>query len=873
MKSLLAWIDERTGLMPAVCKWLDPPAARRGCCYSRVWPATIGFSLAVQLVTGFFLWMYYSPSTRSAWESVYFLQYEVTGGWLLRAVHHYSAQVMLVLIGLYMLQMILAASYRKPRELVFWTVVLMGLFCLGSLLTGDLLAWDQNSCASTQVRVSFLNLLPVVGGSLYKLAAGGPAFGHLTLTRFFTLHVGLLSAGLVVLWLLHAVLQRRAATVEAEADAAEAEADNNTDADADAAKKSGGCWSSQALCNAVACAIVLAVVLLLSVRHGTSGDGRGVTLGSPADLNPANFYSAARPEWAFLGLYQFSNMFPGGLKIVPIFIVPGLLVCTVLAMPWIGRGRMGPLFNIGLTVVLLVGLTILSFACVAHDRDNEDHQQALADGEREAQRVVELARGQGIPATGALTLLQNDPKTRGPKLGKQVCASCHTYGAIESDVPETGALIPDNPSAPELYGFASRKWVRGLMDPEQIGGPLYFGNTRFATGAMVRYVESRFAKLEEADREAIIAALSAEAGMQFECDGEPAAEDIVAKGRELIASEECARCHVFHDAGQGGSAPVLTGYGSREWLIGVIADPTHGALYGGRNDRMPTYVAQFDKPAENLLSAADVELVADWLQEDWYRTPSEGEEEGEEADESQPARRPVILTLNDWQTRRDDVPPMPEETGPHAEARTLYRQELCSLCHAYTVTDGSIPAVSSAAPDLGGFASREWVAGMLDAEQIKGPKYYGNTAFSNGKMVKWLVKDFPELAEDLEEDAARELEVMGIALSAEAKLPSQKELDERDAERIEEGREKIGIYCGDCHKFHGEGSGSPDLTGYGSREWLIEFITDPKRFYGKDNDGMPSYRGSPEHPGRNLLTPEQIAKLADFLRGETPGEE
>ncbi len=56
------------------------------------------------MVTGLALWMYYSPGAQSAWESVYYLQYHVQGGWLLRAVHHYAAQVMLVLVGVWLVR-------------------------------------------------------------------------------------------------------------------------------------------------------------------------------------------------------------------------------------------------------------------------------------------------------------------------------------------------------------------------------------------------------------------------------------------------------------------------------------------------------------------------------------------------------------------------------------------------------------------------------------------------------------------------------------------------------------------------------------------------------------------------------------------------
>ena len=146
---------------------------------------------------------------QSSWESVYYLQYHVLGGWLLRAIHFYTGQATLVLVGIYLVQMILRGAYRPPREFLFWTVLLMGLATLGLNLTGDLLAWDQNSFWATSIRVAYLSHLPAIGPWLSKLAIGGPQFGSLTITRFLALHVGACTAALLVLILFHAHLASR----------------------------------------------------------------------------------------------------------------------------------------------------------------------------------------------------------------------------------------------------------------------------------------------------------------------------------------------------------------------------------------------------------------------------------------------------------------------------------------------------------------------------------------------------------------------------------------------------------------------------------------------------------------------------------------
>ena len=73
-------------------------------------------AFVTQAVTGIFLWMAYSPSSQTAWESVYYIQHEMWGGWLVRGVHHFMAQAMVVVLALHLLQVVVDGAYRAPRE-------------------------------------------------------------------------------------------------------------------------------------------------------------------------------------------------------------------------------------------------------------------------------------------------------------------------------------------------------------------------------------------------------------------------------------------------------------------------------------------------------------------------------------------------------------------------------------------------------------------------------------------------------------------------------------------------------------------------------------------------------------------------------------
>ena len=601
MKSVLPWIDARTGLTSAVRKNLDRTIPG-GASWLGVLPSTILFTFAVEAVTGLLLWMYYSPSAQTAWESVYYLQYEVTRGWLVRGIHHYAAQVLVALVALYVIELVVLRRYRAPREMVFWVALLLGCATMALVLTGDLLSWDQNGYWATQVRVKFLTLIPGIGGDLYKLAAGGPTFGHFTLTRFFALHAGLFTAIFAGLaWLLVRLLCCAAV------------------AEGASAMRAGWYWPNQAVRNAMACALVLLVTLGFCLHRAweapagrTPGQYLGAPLGAPAD--PADAYAAARPEWSLLGVYELSNLFPGNLKIVPIFVIPGVLFLVLLAMPFVGRTLPGHLLNLTLLIAVLAGLVVLSVRVIRHDRANEKHQQALAAGRADALRAVEFARSpQGIPVSGAITLLRSDPKTQGPKLFQQYCASCHDHFDARN-----GGIKSEKPSAPNLYGFAGVEWLTALLDPKQVSGPCFFGGTKFkdGPGTMPDFVKDGLKEprkeLGEKQLRNWIKTLAAEA------DRDPSKK----LATEQVAGFEdftCDNCHRFHDKGKLGNGPDLTGYGSREWLVGIISDPTQPRFYGTKNDRMPSFVKSPGEPEKNILTARQVEILADWLRGKWYK--------------------------------------------------------------------------------------------------------------------------------------------------------------------------------------------------------------------------------------------------------------
>ena len=593
MKTLLGWLDHRTGYKKLLHETLfeNVPGGAR---WRYVWGSTLTFTLSIQFITGIFLWMAYSPSSQTAWESVYYIQHEMWGGWFLRGIHHYTAQIMNVLLVLHLMQVVIDGAYKAPREMNYWFGLVLLLLVLGLSLTGYLLPWDQKGYWATKVATSIAAITPVFGAELQKLIIGGTDYGHHTLTRFFALHAGVLPATIVVLLVGHIYLFRR----------------HGLTAKEPKKKPDAPFWPDQVFRDAVACLAVLATVLFLVVRT------RGAELTAPAD--PSEPYSAARPEWYFLFLFQLLKYFPGGTEIWGAIILPSVVLLVVFAMPFLGKWRLGHRFNLGLLWCLLAGIGLLTWLALADDRRNPDYVAGLAQAKREAHRVVVLAKSPtGIPPTGAVGLLRADPLTQGPKLFARNCASCHRYDGHDG----LGHTPKDPQSAPELKGFGSRAWLAGLLDPKQVSATNYFGGTKFADGKMAKFVKKTFtdadaAKLEQLKK--VIAAVSAEAGLRSQVEADQRDAALIEQGRGLAAGEDmrCTECHQFRKKDEEASAPDLTGWGSREWLVGILANPKHPRFYGKKNDRMPAF------SEDQILDASAIGLIADWLRGDWYEPTS-----------------------------------------------------------------------------------------------------------------------------------------------------------------------------------------------------------------------------------------------------------
>ncbi|HEY3963740.1 MAG TPA: cytochrome b N-terminal domain-containing protein [Planctomycetaceae bacterium] len=613
MNSLLDWLDHRTGyktLMHEALYERVPGGAR----WRYVWGSTLVFTFSVQLITGLFLWMGYSPSSQTAWESVYFIQHDMLLGWVLRGIHHFTAQAMVVLLVLHLLQVIIDGAYKAPREVNFWLGLILMKIVLGLSLTGYLLPWDQKGYWATKVATNIAGITPVIGEQVQALAVGGPSYGHHTLTRFFALHAGLLPGLLIAFLGLHIyVFRRHGLTVPDPIH-----------------KPDTTFWPDQVLKDGIACLAVLATVLLLVFMHGFGPHG-GAELGAPADATEN--YSAARPEWYFLFLFQGLKYFPGESEIIGAMVIPGIIVGILALMPFIGRWQLGHRFNVAFIFGIMLGILVLTGLAIREDRANADYRWAVADAEQKAERAKELAELKGIGPAGAVQLLREDPKTRGTALFAAKCASCHRYDGHDG----TGKVSSEAATASDLATFGTREWIHGILtDP---AGPKNFGATknlaeigeRFTKGEMAQWVEESVTskKVTEDELESLIEFL---VSLSEHTQRGPIDEAKVANGQKLFAEGKdgvtaCYDCHamkidkdpdgLFADpsAQIATGAPDLTGYGSTAWLREFIGDPGSKKFYSSHN-AMPGF--------GDRLTDRELGLIVDFLLHNWPEKPLQG---------------------------------------------------------------------------------------------------------------------------------------------------------------------------------------------------------------------------------------------------------
>ncbi|NP_008776.1 cytochrome b (mitochondrion) [Chelonia mydas] len=299
--------------------------------------------LALQIITGIFLAMHYSPDISMAFSSIAHITRDVQYGWLIRNMHANGASLFFMCIYLHIGRGIYYGSYLYKET---WnTGIILLLLVMATAFVGYVLPWGQMSFWGATVITNLLSAIPYIGNTLVQWIWGGFSVDNATLTRFFTFHF-LLPFAITGLTAVHLLFLH------------ETGSNNPTGLNSNTDKIPFHPYFSYK--DLLGLILMLTFLLTLTLFSP-------YLLGDPDNFTPANPLSTPphiKPEWYFLFAYAILRSIPnklGGVlallfSILILFLMPTLhtskqrtasfrpltqilfwsLVADLLVLTWIG---------------------------------------------------------------------------------------------------------------------------------------------------------------------------------------------------------------------------------------------------------------------------------------------------------------------------------------------------------------------------------------------------------------------------------------------------------------------------------------------------------------------------------------------------------
>lgn len=168
-----------------------------------------GIMLVIQILTGIFLAMHYTPHIDLAFNSVEHIMRDVNNGWLIRYIHANGASFFFIVVYIHIFRGLYYGSYITPREALWCSGVIIFILMMATAFMGYVLPWGQMSFWGATVITNLFSAIPLIGKDIVDWLWGGFAVDNPTLNRFFSLHFTfpfvIIGAVLIHLILLHEV--------------------------------------------------------------------------------------------------------------------------------------------------------------------------------------------------------------------------------------------------------------------------------------------------------------------------------------------------------------------------------------------------------------------------------------------------------------------------------------------------------------------------------------------------------------------------------------------------------------------------------------------------------------------------------------------
>jgi quinol-cytochrome oxidoreductase complex cytochrome b subunit/mono/diheme cytochrome c family protein len=587
-KQFADWLDDRTGAV-ALLRTLSGEEIPGGARWRYVLGSALASVFLIQAFTGMLMMTAYSPSSATAWGSVYYINHEMWMGWIIRGLHHFGAQAVMLLVVFHLLQVVIAGAYRKPREVNWWFGLALLVLMVGFSHTGYQLPWDQKGYWATKVMTNIIGGFPVLGPYAKTIVVGGTEYGNQTITRLYGLHVAILPVLMFLCLAAHVILARRhGLTPSAGAER----------------RPSESYWPAQTFKNMVFLTLVFGVMLALVLLEGEP------PLDAPADPSSSDY--PARPEWFFLFMFQMLKHFPGRLEWVGSIVVPATVLLLLFLLPLLDRvlpSRLVHFLGCMLVFGLLGGAGYLTTEALQADARDTQFIEARKKADAANQRALQLASSpdHGVSALGSGFLLRLDPLTHGQAVLEKKCLSCHYF-----EGRGTGEQ-----AASDLKDFGSRAWVRGLLAKPQDAA--YFGKVS-KEGGMAEWKKSSKLSPKELDDVADFVASFARIGADMTPEEWLNSPGVSNHPGSEPFQKECGQCHVIEGYTEGGTrdAPGLFAWGSPQWLSRMIRKPAAPDLYGFYEEpnKMPAF-------GPEQLSTIDLEMMVRFLKNDYLPPPAQ----------------------------------------------------------------------------------------------------------------------------------------------------------------------------------------------------------------------------------------------------------
>ena len=268
----------------------------------------------LQLGTGLLLKFVYVPTPLDAYASIIELNKEVIFGQLIRNIHHWSANFLVLIVLLHMLRVFFTGAFHPLRQ--FSWIIGLGLFglVLTANFTGYLLPYDQLAYWAVTVSTGMLEYVPAIGHRLQGIIQGGNEIGPATLSIFFAIHTAVVPLGLIILMAFHFWRIRKAGGLVIPKASGEVIEEKPVRV---------ATLPHLILREVVVALVLIALIMVVSVLFD-------VPLGDSA--NPGLSPNPTKAPWYFSGLQELLlHLHP----LFSVFIIPLVLVIALMGIPYL----------------------------------------------------------------------------------------------------------------------------------------------------------------------------------------------------------------------------------------------------------------------------------------------------------------------------------------------------------------------------------------------------------------------------------------------------------------------------------------------------------------------------------------------------------